>query len=261
MILLHGFPEFWFSWRKQLPEFNNDYYVIAPDLRGYGESEKLEGIKNYDVKLIIEDIIELMEILNKEKCILIGHDWGGLISWCLASNYPDKIEKAIIINSPHPSGFKDVVKNNWKQYFISWYMKFFNLPILPELLIRTKDLLFFNEAFKSFDGKQLFSPEEIQAYKYIYSKPNALNCVMNYYRANLKGEFIGLDNEKIKVKTLIIWGQNDPALCKDLAQASAVYCDDVTVRNIENCGHWVQHEHAETVNQYIREFLNTNIQT
>ena len=140
-------------------------------------------------------------------------------------------------------------------------MKFFNLPILPELLIRTKDLLFFNEAFKSFDGKQLFSPEEIQAYKYIYSKPNALNCVMNYYRANLKGEFIGLDNEKIKVKTLIIWGQNDPALCKDLAQASAVYCDDVTVRNIENCGHWVQHEHAETVNQYIREFLNTNIQT
>ena len=82
-----------------------------------------------------------------------------------------------------------------------------------------------------------------------------MNCVLNYYRANLKGEFISLGNEKIKVKTLIIWGQNDPALCKDLAQTSAVYCDDVTVRNIKNCGHWIQHEHAQIVNQYIREFL------
>lgn len=257
MLFLHGFPEFWFSWKEQLKEFSKDYFVVAPDMRGYGESEKLDGVKNYRGKLIAEDIREFIESFNKEKVILVAHDWGGVIAWRVAMSYPEKLEKLIILNAPHPLAFRDVLKTKWKQFFMSWYMFFFNLPILPELIILSNDLSTLNQVYKSKEGKNLFSLEELEAYKYIYSKPNALTCPLNYYRANLRsiGYSKQIQSTQVKVPTLIIWALNDTALSEELAPASAKYCENVTIRNIANCSHWVQHEQPQLVNQYIRDFL------
>ncbi|RWS24678.1 epoxide hydrolase 4-like protein [Leptotrombidium deliense] len=252
MILLHGFPEFWFSWRHQLKAFSDDYYVVAVDLRGYGDSEKPAGKQNYTTSKICADIEQFITALGRKKVVVVGHDWGGAIAWRFASSYPEMVLKLIILNAPHPTNFSEVLLSDLKQFLMSWYMFFFQLPLLPELLFISRDFNLLTSLFS-----QIATDEEIEAYKYSFSKPGAITCPINYYRANIGSS--NFSNKKciIESPTLVIWGENDTALSLQLASGAAKYVNNsFTVRMIENGSHFIQIHKPEIVNKHMRDFLN-----
>jgi pimeloyl-ACP methyl ester carboxylesterase len=208
MLFIHGFPEFWYSWRHQIREFAKDYHVIAVDSRGYGDSDKPNGIHNYTVDKLVDDIRELLTALNRQQVVLVGHDWGAIISWTFAAKYPELLDRLVIMNGSHPKHFQDVMARSWRQFFSSWYKYFFNLPLLPELVLLSNDLSLLEEFMKSADGHTMCTAEDVEAYKYVFSKYNSLTCPLNYYRAVIRKYRCELPRSyHIKVPALVIWGQ------------------------------------------------------
>ncbi|CAG2110089.1 unnamed protein product, partial [Medioppia subpectinata] len=259
MLFIHGFPEFWYSWRHQIREFAKDYHVIAVDNRGYGDTDKPRGIHNYTVSAIVEDTRQLVEALGKRDVVLVAHDWGGAIGWGFAAKHPELLRKLVIINSPHPLMFAESQKKGWKQFFYSWYMLFFSLPLLPEFALRSNDYFIFDHSFRNGDGRPLFAddPQHMEAYKYTFHK-NGFTGPLNWYRALIHR--VPQQQPKsfqIKVPTLIIWGKKDNYLTTELAPAHA-YVDDLTVNYIDNCSHWTQMDQPTLVNQYMRQFVSKN---
>ncbi|KAL8606535.1 hypothetical protein ACOMHN_015575 [Nucella lapillus] len=266
MLLLHGFPEFWYSWRHQLKEFNDHYRVVAVDLRGYGETDKPSGMGNYALHLLVEDIRQFITALGCQQCVLVGHDWGGAISWALAAKHPDLVSHLVILNCPDIQSFRKHLMGSFTQFKRSWYMFLFQLPWLPEFLIRMND---FHSLGATFKGRTMgakseyFTDDDLEAYKYNFSR-NSLTEPINYIRAALSLRVLsgGGASEKrgprdVTMPTLIVWGEKDGALDKSLAAMASQRCKStVTIKYIENCSHWVQMDRPDLVNRYIREFLS-----
>lgn len=256
MLFIHGFPEFWYSWRHQIKEFSKDYFVVAIDQRGYGDSDKPIGIENYTVDKMTEDIKQLLEALGKRDIILVGHDWGGVIAWAFAANHAHFINKLIILNAPHPIMGRELRKKSWKQFLMSWYMIFFSLPYLPEIALQSNDYFIFDFSFRNGSGEPLFPSDQLEAYKYTFHK-NSFTYPLNYYRAFIRQypSTLPTPNYQIKVPTLVVWGKKDKYLSSELAQPFK-YVDDLSVKYIDDCSHWIQMEKPLVVNQYIRQFLS-----
>jgi pimeloyl-ACP methyl ester carboxylesterase len=259
MLMLHGFPEFWYSWRHQIPEFAQDYKVVALDLRGYNDSEKPQAVSAYQMKELIADIKGVIEGLGYESCVLVGHDWGAAIAWSFAYAYPELLEKLIIMNVPHPAKFAGGL---WtiEQLPKSWYIFFFQLPILPELLIQINDYQAIAAGFIDMAiDKSAFTEADINAYKDAAAKRGALTAMINYYRNIFQG-LLNQDKTQewglLEVPTLMIWGEDDTALGRELTYGTDEYVKDLQIRYIPHCSHWVQQEQPELVNQYMREFLS-----
>jgi len=263
MLFIHGYPEFWFSWRSQLKHFAKDYWVVTFDMRGYGDSDKPKGVSSYKLENLIGDIVDLVKALGKKNCILVGHDWGGIISWYTAAreNSASVVEKLIVLNAPHPGAFQDKFKSSWKQFLKSWYMFFFQLPYLPELFGIANDLYVFDRIFVKADGSGSSLPADaLEAFKYTFSKFENWTPPINYYRASLSARNIYnqdvLKLPKISQPTLIIWGEKDLALEPDFPERSAAYCTGVTeIQRIKNGNHFIQNDCPEEVNAAIEKFL------
>ncbi|MEA5598007.1 alpha/beta hydrolase [Rivularia sp. UHCC 0363] len=255
MLMLHGFPEFWYSWRHQIPEFAKDFKVVAPDLRGYNDSEKPASQSAYKMSELVRDVEGIIRGLGYEKCVLVGHDWGGGIAWNFAYAHPEMVERLIIMNCPHFAKFSQGLRTP-QQLLRSWYMFFFQLPVIPELFLQSQDYQFIENAFKGMAiNKSAFSKEDIDAYKDAAAKRGALSAMINYYR-NLLGSTMFNQNWSIlEVPTLMIWGEEDTALGKELTYGTEAYVKDFQIKYIPNCSHWVQQEQPQLVNQYMREFL------
>jgi pimeloyl-ACP methyl ester carboxylesterase len=255
MLMLHGFPEFWYSWRHQIPEFAKDYKVVAVDLRGYNESDKPKEQSAYVMSEFIKDIEGVIAELGYQSCVLVGHDWGGAIAWNFAYIRPQLVDKLIVLNIPHPAKFSQGL---WmpQQLLKSWYIFFFQLPILPEIQLQLDDYLPIETAFRGMAvDKTTFSDADIEAYKNAASKRGALTAMVNYYR-NIFQNFLNLSKWGIlEVPTLMIWGENDTALGKELSYGTEEYVKNFQIRYIPNCSHWVQQEKPQLVNEYMREFL------
>lgn len=256
MLMLHGFPEFWYSWRHQIPEFSQDYKVVALDLRGYNESEKPDGLAAYRLTELVQDIRGVITGLGYDRCILVGHDWGGAIAWNFAYDYPDLVERLIVLNLPHPAKFAAGLRSP-QQLLRSSYIFFFQLPLLPELVLQAFDYQLIAEALSNMAvNKTAFTSADLRAYQDAAAKPGALTAMINYYRANImQPELTSRDWGVLQVPTLLIWGEDDQALGKELTYGTETYVRDLTVRYIPNCSHWVQQERPQLVNQYMREFL------
>jgi epoxide hydrolase 4 len=259
MLMLHGFPEFWYSWRHQIPEFAKDYKVVALDLRGYNESDKPQALEAYNIKELRQDIAGVITGLGYENCILVGHDWGGAIAWNFAYHYPQMVEKLIALNIPHPAKLVEGLRMP-QQLLKSWYIFFFQLPFLPELLIQSNDYQLIAEAFQGMAiDKSTFNQADLEAYKDAAAKRGALTAMVNYYRNIFQGLFQDSTKEmKLDIPTLIIWAENDAALSKELTYETTKYVKNLTLKYIPNCSHWVQQEQPQLVNQYMREFLDSN---
>ncbi|MGB3402176.1 MAG: alpha/beta hydrolase [Microcoleaceae cyanobacterium] len=258
MLMLHGFPEFWYSWRHQIPEFAKDYKVVALDLRGYNESEKPQDVSAYQMKELIADIKGVITGLGYDSCVLAAHDWGAAIAWAFAYANPALVEKLIIMNVPHPAKFADGL---WtiEQLQKSWYIFFFQLPILPELLIQANDYQAIASGFIDMAiDKSAFTEADLNAYKDAAAKRGALTAMINYYRNIFQG-FFSPDKPQewrlLEIPTLMIWGEEDKALGRELTYGTEEYVKDLQIRYIPNCSHWVQQEQPELVNQYMREFI------
>jgi pimeloyl-ACP methyl ester carboxylesterase len=256
MLMLHGFPEFWYSWRHQIPEFGKDYKVVALDLRGYNDSDKPADKSAYVMDEFILDVEGVIKGLGYDKCILVGHDWGGAIAWNFAYAHPEMVERLIILNLPHPAKFAEGIRNP-QQLLRSSYMFFFQIPWLPEFLIQSSDYQPIETAIKGMAvNKSAFSKEDLEAYKDAAAKRGAMTATLNYYRNIFQQRMTSQDWSVLEVPTLMIWGEKDTALGKELTYGTEAYVRDFQIKYIPDCSHWVQQEQPQLVNQYIREFLN-----
>ncbi|MDJ0590901.1 MAG: alpha/beta hydrolase [Pleurocapsa sp. MO_226.B13] len=257
MLMLHGFPEFWYSWRHQIAKFSRDYHVVAIDLRGYNDSDKPEALSAYQMSELIADVRGVINGLGYEDCILVAHDWGGAIAWNFAYKYPEMIEKLIVMNCPHPAKFIEGLKTP-AQLQRSWYIFFFQLPFLPELLFQANNYQAIASAFREMAvDKSAFTTEDLNAYKEAAAKPGALTAMINYYRANFKipPDNLAKDWQILNLPTLMIWGEEDTVLGKELTYGTEAYVSNLELKYIPNCSHWVQQEQPDLVNQYMEEFL------
>ena len=255
MLMLHGFPEFWYSWRHQIPEFAKNYKVVALDLRGYNESDKPPQQSAYVMSEFIKDVEGVIKGLGYERCVLVGHDWGGVIAWCFAYAHPEMLEQLIVLNIPHPAKFAEGLRTP-QQLLRSSYAFFFQLPRLPELLLKAGNYQAIGNTFTGMAiNKSAFTPADIEAYKNAASRRGALTAMLNYYRNAFFTTFGQGDWSILQVPTLMIWGEKDTALRKELTYGTEKYVRDFQIRYIPNCSHWVQQEQPELVNQYMREFL------
>jgi len=260
MLLVHGFPQCWYTWRHQIIHFKETHRVIAMDMRGYNESGKPAGIHSYFIKTLVDDIKCLVEELGAKKFTLVAHDWGGAVSWCFAALYPEMLENLIVINLPHLLALLEHRAKTWEQALKSWYIIYFQCPILPELGMLMDDLGVFERAF--FKGRKLQNDSEmIEAYKYAFKDYTTWNRTINYYRMTTTESFeIFLENTKdkfhIDVKTLQIFGTGDRALSAAAAKDSAKYLKNGSLELLEGVSHWVQEEEPKRVNSLMEKFLS-----
>ncbi len=256
MLCLHGFPEFWYSWRYQIEAFSSTHKVVAIDLRGYNDSDKPKAKSAYALSELIEDVAGVIRALGYEKCTLVGHDWGGAIAWSFAYAYPQMLDRLIVLNLPHPAKFAAGLRTP-QQLLRSWYIAFFQLPLLPELLLKANNYEAIRAAFRDQAvNPDAFTTADLDALVAAAAKPNAIESMLNYYR-NIAGSG-GLLNREwgvLNVPTLMVWGENDRALGKELTYGTEQYVSDFTIHYIPNCSHWVQQEQPDQVNQYIKDFL------
>lgn len=257
MLLLHGFPEFWYSWRKQIPAFTADYKVVALDLRGYNESDKPTATSAYALPELVADVKGAIEALGYEQCVLVGHDWGGAIAWSVAYAHPDLISQLIVLNLPHPAKFAEALRTP-QQLLRSWYIGLFQLPWIPEWLLQANNYAGIRAVFEnSALNPEAFTQADLDAYVAAAAKPGALTAMLNYYRNILASEGVFSQTwGKLSLPTLMIWGENDIALGKELTYNTEEYVPALTLHYIPNCSHWVQQEQPERVNRYMRDFLN-----
>jgi pimeloyl-ACP methyl ester carboxylesterase len=258
VVLLHGWPEFWYSWRFQLAELSKHYTVVAPDLRGFNLSDKPEGVENYRTSEVIKDVQELIRHIGFDRAVIVGHDWGGAVAYHFATAFPEMTEKLAILNCPHPKIlFKHFLKDP-SQLAKSWYMLFFQLPKIPELIIGNMLKTF----FESFPKDWMYRPENMNArdiamYVNAYQQKDALTSSINYYRAGLRyGIDPDLKDKKVEVPVRVIWGVDDKALNKSLNDdLHLLVSGPLEIIYIENCGHWVQNDQPERVNELLLEFI------
>ena len=260
VILIHGFPEFWYSWRHQIPSLARRFKVVAPDMRGYNLSDKPEGVEAYSISNLTSDVRGLITNFGYEKAHVVSHDWGGAVAWMFSIMYPDSLDKLVVMNAPHPAVFMRNLRSNPRQVMRSWYMFFFQIPGLPELAIRSFDYAALKQFFRGWAiRKDAFSDEDIEQLVKAASQPGALTGGINYYRAMMRnlGKSSGLTGfPKINRPTLLIWAENDRALGKELTYGLERYFSDgLTIRYIPNCSHWVQQEQPLLVNELLDEFL------
>lgn len=257
VVLLHGFPEFWYSWRHQLAALSDEYTVVAPDLRGFNLSDKPKNVSDYDVEKSVDDVIGLIHHFGRRQAAVIGHDWGAVIAWKLAQNHPEYLWKVGALQVPPMSVWRK--NQSFKQFLASWYMFFFQLPVLPELLLKFNDYAALENGLRSSTVEDdVFDDADIAEYKKAWSEPFALTAMLNYYRANFFKRFlIKTENEaKIKVPTIFIYGEQDQAVLPESVKGIKEMIDAPYEEfHIPSSGHWVQQESAETVTEILREFL------
>lgn len=256
VVLLHGFPESWYSWRKQIkPLVEAGYRVVVPDQRGYNLSDKPAGVHNYDTAALAADIRELIRTFERERAVIVGHDWGGTVAWRLATEHPDLVEKLIVLNSPHPAAFRRELRENPAQQQKSWYMFLFQLPWLPEALLGHSPMSTVNLFFRRNAANQdAYSSYDLHAMATMLSQPGALTAMVNWYRAAFRHSE-QRPGTTVAAPTLIIWGENDAALGKSLTYGLEPWVPNLKIHYIPNCGHWVQNEAPEEVNAQLLEFI------
>ncbi len=256
VILLHGFPEFWYSWRHQIGYFAEaGYRVWAPDQRGYNTSDKPQGVSAYNLDLLAKDVIGLIDAAGVERAYLVGHDWGAAVARWVASKYPERLERLVILNVPHPSVMWRMIWRNPAQMLRSWYVAFVQIPRLPEALARVNNWQALVRALRSSSRPGTFSDDDLESYRQAWSQPGAFTAMLNWYRAILRQPPKPSRNSRIAVPTLMIWGVHDVALERELAQPSIDLCERGQLVFFEDATHWVQHEEPARVNQLIGEFL------
>ena len=212
LVFLHGFPEFWFAWRLQIDHFVSlGYRVIIPDQRGYNLSDKPEGIASYSIDLLARDVLGVLDAVTDSKAFVVGHDWGAAVAWYLAARYSERINRTAMLSVPHPRIF---IKNlmNPAQLRRSWYILFFQLPWLPEAILRRRDWAVLVRALRDTSPPGVFSDSGIEQYKKSWARKGALTAMLNWYRAALLSPSkFALDSEasRVKVPALLIWGKND----------------------------------------------------
>lgn len=259
IMLLHGFPEFWYGWRHQIDRLAAaGFRVIVPDQRGYNLSDKPNTVAAYTLDVLALDIINLIAALGYQRVHLAGHDWGAAVAWELAEMHPQHVQSLAILNVPHTRVFEQALKRgNFKQIRKSSYMMGFQIPGFADRWLCRKGFAPLINGFLHKSVPGTFTELDIQHYQAAWSQPGALTAMLNWYRAAGAGaRKRGKRPEpRIHVPTLILWGEQDAFVEKQLAGASTQLCDDVEITFLPDAGHFVQHEKPEAISTHLIHFL------
>jgi epoxide hydrolase 4 len=256
VVLLHGFPEFHYGWRRQIPALAEEgCRVIVPDQRGYNLSDKPKGVKNYSINALVEDILGLADALGYEKVNLVGHDWGGIVAWTLAGKYPERLHRLSVMNAPHPAVMQKFLLRDFEQMRRSWYVFLYQLPWIPEGVWRRNNFQDAGKSLQDSGNPNSFTDEDIEKYREAWSQPGAMTSMLNWYRAIVRNRAWASNDMRIKVPTLMMWGMKDFALTHRMARPSMDYVDEGNLILFPEATHWVQHDAAEEVNHYLIDFI------
>lgn len=259
VLLLHGFPEYWYSWHKIIPKLAPFFKVAAPDMRGYGKTDKPKSVAEYHYKVLTKDIASIIESLGYKKAHVCGHDWGGGVAWEFAKLYPDIINKLVVLNCPPPARLLRKIFTSWKQFRMSWYIFFFQLPWLPEWYLHRDVKQLFVKMMRGWAiKKDAITDEMIAHYAEMFSQPSAFTGPVNYYRAAFRAltDKLFCTLPIYDQETLIIWGENDRALSKELTfELHPFFRKKLEIKYIPHCSHWILQEQPDMVAQFMREFL------
>ncbi|XP_075554446.1 epoxide hydrolase 4-like [Dermacentor variabilis] len=257
LLLLHGFPDFWFIWNRQIPQLSTHFCVVVPDLRGCGNTTRPAHPSEYFITNLIQDAREFIATLNpnnSRQLVFVGHGWGGMIGFCFVTLHGNLVHRMIVINGYHPLAFVKQLQRSLIQMMMSWYTVAFRVPSVPEQYMTIKDFAFFD--YILWDSS---TAEEVNATKYVYSKPGALTGVLNYYRAfNYDSEqLMKLEYRKIDVPTLILWSEKDRYMTTPIAEFNREHLRTSSVVYYPDGGHWLMRQCADNVNRRIIEFAST----
>ena len=282
VVMIHGFPDFWYGWRDQIGVLARHHQVAALDLRGYNLSDKPAGVEQYGLGLLVADVAAVIHDLGRDRATIVGHDWGGAIAWTFAMDEPAMTRRLVVMNCPHPAIFTQHLRASGRQLARSWYMFFFQIPWLPESLLGLGRARAIAAAIRRSSVRQdSLTAEDLERFRDAASQPGALRSAINYYRAAFRSpEAQGLRPEwlrrflygdrpvagvrerledwpKITAPTLFIWGENDVALDKELTLGmEPLVAAPFEIKYIPLCGHWVQQEQPGVVNGFLLDFLN-----
>jgi len=268
ILFLHGFPQFWFLWREQLADLGDDHSVYAPDLRGFNLSCKPEDPEAYRMRHLLADVLELITVLDIAPLTLVGHDWGGIVSWAFALKYPEMLERLVIIDAPPPFTWNRDLRESPKQRDAVNYMIELSKPSPePEEMLAANDFSMMDDIMLRIGGSQArLSGPDRAVYHEAWAQPGALRGGLNYYRAAHMGDQVAaggmpeeyvsrLTSRTVEVPTLVIWGENDAALLPSLTRGLSEWVPDLRVEIVPGAGHWVPYERPEVVNGLIRDFI------
>jgi len=246
IVMIHGFPDFWYTWRDQMEGLSDNYQVVAIDQRGYNLSDKPKGVENYDVRLLVGDVAAVIRHLGRDKAIIVGHDWGGMVAWSLAIAMPDMVAKLIILNLPHPRGIARELATNPEQQKNSQYARNFQKEDAASKL-KAEQLAFWVKDLKARE-------------KYVEAfKRSDFEAMLNYYKRNYPREPYAEDTSpivKVKAPVLMIHGLNDIALNAHALNNTWEWLEkDLTLVTIPGAGHFVQQDASELVTRSIKMWL------
>jgi epoxide hydrolase 4 len=258
VLLLHGFPEDWRSWKRQLPALADaGFSAVAPDLRGYNESDRPLERGAYHLRHLVADVAAIVRATGRGRAHIVGHDWGGILAWTFAGAHPELVDRLVILNAPHLQIYMEKAMRPSRQMLRAWYLLFFRIPRLPEWALSARDFAAVRDMFRRGPKQPAFTDADIDDYVRALSRPGALTAALNWYRANL-GSRDAIDlarGARVEAPALVIWGDHDPALGIELLDGVERFAPRVRVHRIARASHWVQNEAAGEVNDVMIDFL------
>ncbi len=245
VVLLHGFPECWYTWHGQLETLvDAGYRVVVPDQRGYNLSEKPQSVRAYRLPDLARDVVDLVATEGRTSAHVVGHDWGGVVAWHLALRRPEVVDSLAVVNAPHPTVYRQHLLTNPEQLRRSWYAGAFQLPWLPERLLRRSDFALLERAVRGTAAPGTYIDETMSYYRRAWERPGTLTAMLNWYRAVLRYPPT-YPERRVRVPTLVCWGDADVALVPELAIDSYHSCSDARLEFLPGASHWVPHERPE----------------
>jgi len=236
------------------------YHVIAPDLRGYNDTEK--PARGYDLLTLTSDVAEIIKSLRYSRAIIVGHDWGGVLAWTFAARFPEMTSKLVVMNAPHIAAYQRELGRNFAQWRKSWYVYFFQIPRLPEALLTRDHGAGIKQLLRRSASPATFSEEDLTRYAEAFCKPGAATAAINWYRAAPRYVLTRArlpNGGRVSAPTLLIWGAHDAAL--DIGQTEGLerWVSNLTVRILPDASHWVQQDAPDMVNRYLLDFLRNDL--
>jgi pimeloyl-ACP methyl ester carboxylesterase len=255
VLMLHGFPETAHSWRYQVPALaRSGRRVWTPDLRGYNRNSKPRDLEAFHPDVLCLDVEELLNAAEAEKAVIVGHDWGGIMAWWFAMDYPERVSRLVVMNAPHPAMWKRAFRMP-HQLMRSTYVGLFQIPLLPERFLSANAKRVAQSIRTTAVRKEALRAADIAIYAEAIAQPGAMRSAVHYYRALMRWG-MWRPVKRINAPTLMIWGEHDLALSKGLTYGTDRHVRDFRIHYIPRCGHWVQQEAAAQVNDLLMEFLS-----
>lgn len=260
VLLLHGFPDFWYGFRRQISFLaERGYRVMAPDQRGYGESDKPTSAADYAIDRTTADAVGLIDAAGRDRAHIVGHDWGAGVAWNLAMRHPERAHTLSALNAPHPVVMLRTLQRNPAQLLRSWYMFVFQLPFLPERALTARGGRRMFDLMRAEAAPGAFTEDDFAAYSEAWSRPGAATGMINWYRAltRVRPATLTADEARIRVPAQVIWGTGEKHLVRAMADDSVALCDRGRLELIEGASHWVKDDAPDRVNSLLESFLRT----